>query len=284
MNVIKQLRALDGTVYDLRDPGFRIPISGSNTTTVTWAEIYEAYSNGINIIAEIDYAESGMTIPVIVPLYMILGTSGGGTLMFTFVMGQDVIAYVVTGSGSSACTVTKQTKVFEILANKSQSLLTDTGNTTKYPSVKAVEDFVKPVVIWEESDPANYLKGIQADISASPAWQLTDLDMTPFKRIKIYSCAGRGTGITAASSTTAAMVLEMSLDSRSAIAEYGGNYIGSIVSNKPNDANRLATLVCAVSADKTSFVVLRQTNLYGSGATSNNDVNANVFMIEGYYY
>ena len=64
---------------------------------------------------------------------------------------------------------------------------------------------------------------------------------------------------------------------------YGGNYVGSIMVQKPNDANRLATLTCAVSADKTSFVVLRQTNLYGTAATSNNDVNANVFMIEGYY-
>ena len=70
---------------------------------------------------------------------------------------------------------------------------------------------------------------------------------------------------------------------RSAFRAYGGNYVGSIVTQKPNDNNRLATLTCAVSADKTSFVVLRQTNLYGTAATNNNDVNANVFMIEGYY-
>lgn len=141
----------------------------------------------------------------------------------------------------------------------------------------------KPVVVWESNDPTTYLKAIQTDISASPAWQLTNLDMTPFKRIKIYSCAGQTTGSTASASTTVAMILEMSLDSRAAISAYGGNYIGSIISQKPNDNNRLATLTCAVSSDKTSFVVLRQTNLYGTAATSNNDVNANVFMIEGYY-
>lgn len=142
----------------------------------------------------------------------------------------------------------------------------------------------KPVVVWEETTPANYLVGIQADLSASPAWQLTDLDMTPYKRIKIYSCAGKkSSGIGTDASTTPAMILEMSLDSRAAISDYGNNFVGSVIAQKPNDANRLATLTCAVSADKTKFVVLRQTNLYGTGATSNNDVNANVFLIEGYY-
>ena len=103
-------------------------------------------------------------------------------------------------------------------------------------------------------------------------------------RIKIYSCAGRkSSGVGVDASTTPAMILEMSLDSRNAISAYGDNYVGSIMVQKPNDANRFATLTCAVSADKTSFVVLRQTSLYGTAATSNNDVNANVFMIEGYY-
>ena len=155
----------------------------------------------------------------------------------------------------------------------------DYNPTTK----KYVDDLIKPVVIWESNTPSEYLTGIQANLSASPAWQLTGLDMTPFKRIKIYSCAGQG-GTYADSSTTAAMVLEMSLDPRAAISAYGGNYVGSVISQKPNNDNRLATLTCAVSADKTSFVVLRQTNLYGTGVTNNNDVNANVFLIEGYYY
>jgi hypothetical protein len=75
----------------------------------------------------------------------------------------------------------------------------------------------------------------------------------------------------------------MSLDSRASISAYGGNYVGSILVQKPNDANRYASLTCAVSADKTKFVVLRQSSLYGTAATGNNDVNANVFKIEGYY-
>ena len=74
----------------------------------------------------------------------------------------------------------------------------------------------------------------------------------------------------------------MSLDSRAA-SPTGGHYLGSIVGQKPNDSNRLFTVTCAISADKTSFAVLRMSTLYGTAATGNSDVNGYVFKIEGYY-
>ena len=265
---------------------FHLPISSSNTTTITWEDVYSAYGRNAIIIADIDYVQNLTTIPVRIPLYGILGNQSGGTLMFTFVIGTSTITYLVTGTGSNVCTITKQEQNFELISNKTQAIAANSTSTTLYPSTKAVYDEFqrKPVVVWQETTPANYLTSIEADLSASPAWQLTNLDLSPYKRIKVYSCAGqKASGIGVSASTTAAMILEISLDSRNAISAYGGNYVGSIISQKPNDANRLATLTCAVSADKTSFVVLRQTNLYGTGATSNNDVNANVFMIEGYY-
>ncbi len=267
------------------DKFFYIPISSSNTTTAKWNEIYEAYTNEKIILAKIDYMQGLTIVPVIEPLYLVVGNQSGGTFMFTFVMGSSSINYMVTGTGNNVCTITKQEKAFEETTNKVQSVVSNSASTTYYPSTKAVYDEFqrKPVVVWESSTPSEYLKGTNSNISANPSWQLTNLDMTPYKRIKIYSCAGQGTGTTASASTTPAIVLEMSLDSRNAISAYGGNYIGSIVVQKPNDNNRLATLTCAVSSDKTSFVVLRQTSLYGTAATNNNDVNANVFMIEGYY-
>ena len=143
----------------------------------------------------------------------------------------------------------------------------------------------KPVVVWEVDGTTvtTGLVGVNEDISANPNWQLTDLDLTPYKRIKIFSKAAQKAGSTASASTTPAIILEMSLDPRAAIAEYGGNYVASNVVQKPNDPNRLCTLCCAVSADKTKFEVLRMTNLYGTAATSNSDVGAYVFKIEGYY-
>ena len=164
--------------------------------------------------------------------------------------------------------------------NKVQSVVANSTSTIDYPSTKAVFDEFqrKPVVVWETN--SNFLNAIQSDISENPAWQLTGLDMTPFKRIKIYSKAGKGRTTAGA---TGGMILEMSLDSRAGFADYGGNFVGSVIVQKPNDANRYASLTCAVSADKTKFVVLRQTSLYGTAATTNNDIGADVFMIEGYY-
>lgn len=165
------------------------------------------------------------------------------------------------------------------------------GNPTTYTwrEVANIEQLnlrqKKPVVVWEVDGTTvtTGLVGVNEDISANPNWQLTNLDLTPFARIKIYSKAAQKAGTTASASTTPAMVLEMSLDPRAAIAEYGNNFVGSMLAQKPNDANRLCTLTCAVSADKTKFEVLRMTNLYGTAATSNSDVNAYVFKIEGYY-
>lgn len=172
----------------------------------------------------------------------------------------------------------------EDTANKVQSIVANSQSADKYPSTAAVfsEFQRKPVVVWEV-DGVNVTAGLnalQTNIDANMNWQLTGLDMTPFKRIKVYSKGGQGS---TNAGTTGAMVLEISLDPRMAIATKGGHYVGSVLSQKPNDSNRYASLTCAVSADKTSFAVLRQTSLYGTAATTNNDIGASVVLIEGYY-
>lgn len=173
---------------------------------------------------------------------------------------------------------------FESVHNKVQSVSENSVSSDKYPSTAAVfnEFQRKPVTIWEV-DGVNVTAGLnalQTNIEASMNWQLTGLDFSPYRRIKIYSKGGQGS---TNAGTTGAMVLEMSLDPRMAIASKGGHYVGSVLSQKPNDANRYASLTCAVSADKTSFAVLRQTSLYGTAATTNNDIGASVVLIEGYY-
>lgn len=249
-------------------------------STLTYASVKANLTNP----KEIDYLDCVQgTSRFYVPVIQDMNTNVG-PIRFIGIYDKDNYNILISFNLNNDDTLTVEYYLLETLSNKVQSVVNNLSSIL-YPSTNAVynEFQRKPVVVWESSDPSQYLKGIGANISANPAWQLTDLDMTPFKRIKVYSCAGQGTGSTASASTTAAMVLEMSLDSRAAIASYGGNYVGSTISQKPNDNNRLATLTCAVSADKTSFVVLRQTNLYGTAATQNNDVNANVFKIEGYY-
>lgn len=142
----------------------------------------------------------------------------------------------------------------------------------------------KPVVVWEVQDVSQGLLALNTNISSSLAWQLTDLDLTPFKRIKIYVRAGRKTGsLSADSSITPASIIEMSLDDRAKETVSQNVFIGSSVVQNPNDPNRLGLLTCAVSGDKTKFAVLRATTLYGTAATSNTDAYPYVFLIEGYY-
>lgn len=169
---------------------------------------------------------------------------------------------------------------WQSIHQKTNDIVANYNSTSMYPSTKAVYDQFqrKPVTVWETTNAP--LAAIQADLTANPSWQLTGLDMTPYKRIKVYSMAGKGR---TDASTTPAGVLEILLDPRAASSAWGGNYCGSIMLQKPNDSNRLATLTCAVSADKTKFVVLRQTSLYGTAATTNADIGADVFKIEGYY-
>lgn len=171
----------------------------------------------------------------------------------------------------------------ESVINKVQSVVANATSISYYPSAKAVFDEFqrKPAVVWETSGTGLTPSG--QDITASPTWQLTGLDMTPYKRIKIYTKSGRkSSGVGVDASFTPGVILEMSLDSRAA-GPVGNHFVASIIGQKPNDANRMFSVTCAVSSDKTSFAVLRMTSLYGTAATDNGDANGYVFKIEGYY-
>ena len=141
-----------------------------------------------------------------------------------------------------------------------------------------------PITVWEVADVTQGLIALNANISSSLAWQLTNLNLSPFKRIKVYAKAGRKTGVGAAdSSIVPAVIIEMLLDDRAKETVSQNVFIGSAVVQNPNDANRLGMLTCAVSGDKTKFAVVRATSLYGTAATSNTDCYQYVFKIEGYY-
>lgn len=190
--------------------------------------------------------------------------------------------YIVFTLKPNNTLITTSIVTFEDATNKVQDVIANALNTATYPSTAAVYNQFqrKPVTIWETNSTG--LVGLDTNMSASPAWQLTGLDFSPFKRVKIYTHAAQKSGSTASASTTPAVVLEMSLDDRAA-GPYGGHYIGSYMGQKPNDSNRLFTVTCAISADKTSFAVIRMTTLYGTAATSNSDVGSYVYKIEGYY-
>lgn len=162
---------------------------------------------------------------------------------------------------------------------KTGDIVGNATSTSHYPTTKGVFDTFqrKPVVVWQDS---TGLKALQTNIDTNINWQLTGLDLTPYRRIKVYARGGKGS---TTAGVTGQIMIEILLDSSMGISAVGGHFVGSTLAQKPNDSNRYASLTVAVSADKTKFAVLRQTSLYGTAATTNNDIGADVILIEGYY-
>lgn len=199
---------------------------------------------------------------------------------------QGIQRYMVFTLNQNNVLTTTHIATYENAQNKTQDIVGNSTSTALYPSAKAVYDqfMRKPDVVWEVSDVSQGLLALNTGISSNVAWQLTNLDLTPYKRIKIYAKAGRKTGSLAAdSSIVPAVVIEMSLDDRAKETVTQNAFIGSGMFQNPNDANRFGAITCAVSGDKTKFVVLRMTSLYGTAGTSNTDTYQYIFKIEGYY-
>ena len=114
-------------------------------------------------------------------------------------------------------------------------------------------------------------------MSASIAYQLTNLDLSPYKRIKVHIGSGGSSG----ASFKSAGLIELSLDAKLANASTG-QWIGSVLTENAADRNRLSAFLVAVSPDKTSFAYARATSLYGTGATNISD--SYVKLIEGFKY
>ena len=205
-------------------------------------------------------------------------TNNGPINFFANIMRNGTEATLVFSLASNN-TLTVWHNVHETLYDKAQAIdSTNAASTTKYPTTKAVADYVTaeltPTVIYSN---ATGLSPLQADVSASIAYQLTGLDLSPYKRIKVHIGSGgsSGTGFKSAG------VIEMSLDANLANVSTG-QWVGSVITENAADRNRLSAFLVAVSPDKTSFAYARATSLYGTAATNISD--AYVQLIEGFKY
>lgn len=205
-------------------------------------------------------------------------TNNGPINFFANIMRNGTEATLIFSLASNN-TLTVWHNVHETLYDKAQAIdSTNVASTTKYPTTKAVADYVAseltPTVIYSD---ATGLSPLQADVSASIAYQLTGLDLSPYKRIKVHigSSGSSGTGFKSAG------VIEMSLDANLANASTG-QWVGSVITENAADRNRLSAFLVAVSPDKTSFAYARATSLYGTAGTNISD--AYVQLIEGFKY
>ena len=177
-------------------------------------------------------------------------------------------------------TLTVSMQLPELQGNKTNDILSNSSSTVLYPTANAVySQFIRqPEVIWQ-TDGTTGLLALEADVSANVAWQVTSLDMSQYKLVKFYFSAG-GTN---ANFVSPAVIIEVHLDARSTHSLTYGHFVGSRVLQYPNDRNRTYGITVAVSSDKTSFAILRQTSLYGTAASGANDGERFLYLVEGHY-
>ena len=148
---------------------------------------------------------------------------------------------------------------------------------------KILEEFRRrePVVLWE-TDGTTGLLGLNKDWVADDGWQVTGLDMTPFKRVKFYVKPNRDS--LSKNRLTPPAVCEVFLDNRHTSDYAGGEFIGTYLGASPADHNVLYSCIFVVSADKTKFKFQTQNSLYGTTKGGRNDNGRFCYLCEGYYY
>ncbi len=186
---------------------------------------------------------------------------------------------VLSITKSDNSTITVNLGSFEQTSNKVTSL-SAASTDTQYPSAKCVYDSIpiKPVVVWEAETVSQGFLATETDIAQSMNnWQITNLDMTPFKYVELYIRAGGNANV---SYTPGVVVtIDLSTINKSTF----GHFLGSAVVQGPNDRNRLLAVSAAVSEDKTSIIFNRCTSLYGTAATDANNNGRILYKVVGYY-
>jgi len=138
-----------------------------------------------------------------------------------------------------------------------------------YEAVKSVYDLVMPVVIYD--DPT----GFEATNSDVGDWQLNNLDLTPYKRLKFYvKAAGDGND-----NITPMHIVEMHLDDR---CKNSIGFTAGHMSVNPNNRNRIHCVTFAVNEAKTAVQFVAANSLYGTASTSSSG-GRYCYLIEGYY-
>ena len=183
---------------------------------------------------------------------------------------------VLTITKCDNTTITLNLNEYERTKNKTTSV-SPTSTHTQYPSAKCIYQLSqdKPQVLWQAQSVAGGILAAQSDISQSPTWQITNLDMSPYQKVKLFIRSG-GSG----SDMTASAIIKIDLSTLN--ESPFGHYLGSAIVQNPNNANRFMAVSAAISEDKTSVLFSRCDSLYGTAATSINSDGRVLYKIVGY--
>lgn len=111
---------------------------------------------------------------------------------------------------------------------------------------------------------------------AGDTWHLTGLDLSKYRRLKIYVCAGGDSN----SNYSPPHTVEVDLDDR-AKGSFG-YFFGSHAAHCPNNRNRHHIVSFTVNAEKTAIQFQHSISIYGTAA-SNSAGGRRCYRIEGYY-
>ena len=188
----------------------------------------------------------------------------------------DPVTGILTLTKVDSSTITISLGSFEQLINKATSL-SSASTHDQYPSAKCIYTLSKdkPEVVWQAQTVSDGKLATETDMSQTPSWQITGLDLEKYQKLKLYIRSG-GTG----SDTTASSVINIDLSGMN--QSPFGHFIGSAVLQNPNNRNRLLAVTAAVSGDKTSIIFTRTTSLYGTSATSANTDGRVLYKVVGY--
>ena len=116
--------------------------------------------------------------------------------------------------------------------------------------------------------------GFEANNKDVGSWQLTGLDLTPYKRLKFYVKAG-GDGN---DNRTPMHIVEMHLDNR---CKNSIGFTAGHMAINPNNRNRIHCVTFAVNEAKTAVQFVAANSLYGTASTSSSSERT-CYLIEGY--
>lgn len=167
------------------------------------------------------------------------------------------------------------------------------GNLTITPTLKSISvptvsqlvdelssEFVKkPDIIYQYESGYSQIYGQGSD-SFTNNWDLTNLDLSPYKYLKVFM---KGSDhATNASALTAPIIITIPLDEG---IIYSGTtvYYGVGVTLGINDQNRWFATFAGVDSTKTKFQILRTRSIYGTVGSNQDNNGRYLWRIEGWY-
>jgi hypothetical protein len=116
--------------------------------------------------------------------------------------------------------------------------------------------------------------GFEANDEDIGHWQLTGLNLTPYKRLKFYIKAAEN-----GSSGSPSHIVELHLDDRAKNAQ--GHFTGGHTAVFPDATGKFHNVICSVSGDKTALAFNRA-NRFSASTSATSKGGRYCYLIEGY--